>query len=351
MKIGLVGFPGSGKTTVFNALTGLAAETGPGGGRGKTNVGVVKVPDGRIDALSALFNPKRTVYAEVRFSDVAGNPTATGRGLDAGTIAAMRDMDAMAQVVRGFVDPTSGEPARPAGELADFEAETLLADMEVVERRLARLRKGERASFPREAELLEVIHAQLEAERPLRALGWRESEWAGFGGFGFLSRKPMMAVLNVPESQASSAMPTDVSGFCAARGMPALVLSAPVEAEIAQLPREERAAFASELGLSEPAQDRFIREAYALLDLVSFFTVGPDEVRAWTIRRGTPAQQAGGKIHSDIERGFIRAEVMEHEELLRLGTEAKVREAGKLRLEGKEYVVKDGDVAHFRFNV
>jgi hypothetical protein len=351
MKIGLVGFPGSGKTTVFNALTGLSADTGPSGGRGRTNLGVVKVPDIRIDALSELFKPKRTVYAEVRFSDVAGNPASTGRGLDAGTIAAMRDMDAMAQVVRGFNDPATAAPPRAVAELADFEAETLLADTEVVERRLARLRKGERASFAREQELLERIQSHLESEKPLRSLELSEGEWIGFGGFGFLSRKPMMAVLNVPEPRASEELPQDVRVFCEERAVPALVLSAPVEAEVAQLPPEERATFAREMGLAEPAQDRFIREAYALLDLISFFTVGPDEVRAWTIRRGTHAQQAGGKIHSDIERGFIRAEVMEHDELLRLGTEAKVREAGKLRLEGKDYVVKDGDVAHFRFNV
>jgi len=351
MKIGLVGFPGSGKTTVFNALTGLSADTGPAGARSKANVGVVKVPDPRIDALSALFKPKRTVYAEVRFSDVPGNPGAGSRGLDATTLTAMRDVDAMAQVVRGFLDPLAGTPPRAVGELADFEAETLLADTDVTERRLARLRKGERAAFPREQELLERIHAHLEAERPLRSLDLAETEWTGFGGFGFLSRKPMMAVLNVAESEAATELPPEVREFCAPRGTAALVLSAPVEAEVAQLAREERAAFARELGLAEPAQDRFIREAYALLDLISFFTVGPDEVRAWTIRRGTAAQQAAGKIHSDIERGFIRAEVVEHGELLRLGTEAKAREAGKLRLEGKEYVVKDGDVAHFRFNV
>ncbi len=350
MKIGLVGFPRSGKTTVFNALTGLSAETGPGGGRGKTNVGVVKVPDPRIDALSALFRPRRTVYAEVRFSDLAAGAGSTARGLDVATLTAMREVDAMAQVVRGFDDPASGAPPRPAGELADFEAETLLADAEVVERRLARLRKGERG-FPREAELLERIQAHLEAERPLRSLELSEAEWAAFSGFGFLSRKPAMAVLNVPEERARADLPQDVRAFCRERGMPVLSLSAPVEAEIAQLPPEEQAAFAREMGLEEPAQHRFIREAYALLDLISFFTVGPDEVRAWTVRRGTPAQQAGRKIHSDIERGFIRAEVTDHEDLLRLGSEAKAREAGKLRLEGKEYVIKDGDVAHFRFNV
>nr|MBA2565183.1 redox-regulated ATPase YchF [Gemmatimonadota bacterium] len=336
--------------TVFNALTGLSAETGPAGGRGKTNLGVVKVPDPRVDALSALFRPKRTTYAEVRFSDVPGTPGSTGRGLDAATLTAMRDMDALAQVVRGFADPGTGEAPRPTGELADFEAEMILADAEVVERRLARLRKGERG-FPREAELLERIGAHLESERALRSLDLSEGEWASFSGFGFLSRKPTMVVINVAESEAGVPLAGDVVAFARERAMPALALSAPVEAEIAQLPPGERASFASEMGLREPAQDRFIREAYALLDLISFFTVGPDEVRAWTIRRGTPAQGAGGKIHSDIERGFIRAEVMEHEELLRLGTEAKVREAGKLRLEGKEYVVKDGDVAHFRFNV
>jgi GTP-binding protein YchF len=350
MKIGLVGFPGSGKTTVFNALTGLTAETGPAGGRAKTNLGAVKVPDPRVDALSALFSPKRTVYAEVRFSDVPGGQGSTQRGLEAVTLAAMRDMDAMAQVVRAFEDPSSDAPPRPLGELADFEAETILADHEVVERRLARLRKGERG-FPREEELLEQVLAHLEGERPLRSLDLSETEWGGFGGFAFLSRKPLMALLNVPEAGAGAMVPADVRQFCGARGLGVLALSAPVEAEIAQLPREERAAFALEMGLDEPAQDRFIREAYALLDLISFFTVGPDEVRAWTIRRGTPAQQAGGKVHSDIERGFIRAEVMEHDELLLLGSEAKVREAGKLRLEGKEYLVKDGDVAHFRFNV
>ncbi len=350
MKIGLVGFPGSGKTTVFNALTGLAAETGPAGGRGKTNLGVVKVPDARIDALSELFKPKRTVYAEVRFSDVPGG-AAGGRGLDAATLSTIRDMDALAQVVRGFDDATTASPVRPVGELADFEAETILADAEVAERRLARLKRGEKATFAREAELLERIQAHLEAERTLRSLDLSEGEWAGFTGFAFLSRKPIMAVLNVPEDRAAADLPADAREFCQARGLPILALSAPVEAEIAQLPQAERASFAREMGLAEPAQDRFIREAYALLDLVSFFTVGPDEVRAWTIRRGTPAQQAGGKIHSDIERGFIRAEVLEHEDLLRLGTEAKVREAGRLRLEGKEYVVKDGDVAHFRFNV
>lgn len=351
MKIGLVGFPGSGKTTLFNALTGLSAATGPGAARAKTNLGVVKVPDPRVDALSALFQPRRTVYAEVRFSDVAGSAGSAGRGLDPATLAAMRDMDALVQVVRAFPDPATGDPPHPLAELADFEADTILTDAEVVERRLGRLRKGERASFPREQELLERIHAHLEAERPLRFLPLSEGEWSSFTGFAFLSRKPLMTVLNVPEAQAGDELPSEVRAFCESRRVPALALSAPLEAEISQLPPGERAAFASELGLAEPAQDRLVREAYALLDLISFFTVGPDEVRAWTIRRGTSAQEAGGKIHSDIERGFIRAEVMEHGELLRLGSEARMREAGKLRLEGKDYVVRDGDVAHFRFNV
>ena len=350
MKIGLVGFPGSGNTTVFSALTGLAAETGPGGGRGRTHVGVVKVPDARIDALAQLFQPKKTTYAEVRFTDVAGGAGAGARALDATTLAAMREVDAMVQAVRGFPD-AAGRPPRPAGELADFEAECVLADAEIAERRLGRLRKGERATFGRELELLERIHAHLDEGRALRSLELGEAEWAAFSGFAFLSRKPLLALLDVPEAEAGADLPADVRDFCGERGVPAIVLSAPLEAEIAQLPPAERAAFAREMGLAEPAQGRFLREAYRLLDLVSFFTVGPHEVRAWTIRRGTRAQQAGGKIHSDIERGFIRAEIVEHDELLRLGTEAKAREAGKLRLEGKDYVVQDGDVAHFRFNV
>ena len=350
MRVGLVGFPSSGKTTVFNALTGLAADTRPGGARGRTNVGVVKVPDRRVDALAALFNPRRTVHAEIRFTDVPGNPGSTSRGLDAATLAAMRDVDAMVQVVRAFEDPVTGAAPRPALELADFEAETILADAEVAERRLARLRKGERG-FPGEQERLELMLAHLEAGRPLRSLDLSAAEWARFSGFAFLSLKAMMAVLNVPEAEVAAPLPDDVREFCAHRGMPVLALSAPVESEVAQLPPDERAGFARELGLEEPAQDRFIRQAYSLLDLISFFTVGPDEVRAWTVRRGTHAQQAAGKIHSDIERGFIRAEVIEHEELLRLGSEGRAREAGKLRLEGKEYPIQDGDVAHFRFNI
>jgi hypothetical protein len=349
VKVGLVGFPGAGKTTVFNALTGLAAETGPAGGRGRSNVGVVKVPDARVDALSALYEPKKTVYAEVRFSDLPGG-AAGGRALAAEALTAMRDVDALAQVVRGFDDPATGTAPRPAAELADFEAETILADAEIVDRRLARLRKGERA-FPGEAGLLERIQAHLEQGAALRSLDLSPGEWARFTGFAFLSRKPAMAVLNVPEARAAEPLSADVLAFCEERGMRALALSAPLEAEIARLAPGERAAFARGMGLEEPAQDRFIREAYALLDLVSFFTVGPDEVRAWTIRRGTPAQQAGGRIHSDIERGFIRVEIVDHAELLRLGSEAKAREQGKLRLEGKEYVVRDGDVAHFRFSV
>jgi GTP-binding protein YchF len=349
VKVGLVGFPGAGKTTVFNALTGLAAETGPGGGRGRSNLGVVKVPDPRVDALSTLYQPRKTVHAEVRFSDLPGGAPG-GRALAAEALTAMRDVDALAQVVRGFDDPATGAPPRPAAELADFEAETILADAEIVERRLARLRKGERG-FAGEAELLERIGVHLEGGAALRSLALSAGEWARFTGFAFLSRKPAMAVLNVPEARAAEPLPSDVADFCAERGMHALALSAPLEAEIAHLPPDERAAFAREMGLDQPAQDRFIREAYALLDLVSFFTVGPDEVRAWTIRRGTAAQQAGGRIHSDIERGFIRAEIVDHAELLRLGSEAKAREAGKLRLEGKEYVVRDGDVAHFRFSV
>ena len=350
MKIGLVGFPGSGKTTVFNALTGLSAETGYGAARGRTNLGVVKVPDARVDALSRLFQPKKTTYAEIAFSDVAA--TASGektQGLDAGTLAAMREVDALCQVVRGFAGP-AGEPAQPRSDVEALDVEMNLGDLILIEKRLERLKKEK--GRPGETQILETLKAHLEAGRPLRSLtGLHETDWAGVSGFRFLSQKPLLLVLNVEEAQASGPPPPDLAELARARGLGLVVLGGRVEMDIAQMPPGEQAEFARSLGLEEPALGRFIRAAYALLDLISFLTSGEDECRAWTLRRGTTAHRAAGKIHSDIERGFIRAEVARWEDLVALGSEARCREAGKLRLEGKEYVVQDGDVIHFRFNV
>jgi GTP-binding protein YchF len=349
MKIGLVGFPGSGKTTVFNALTGQTAETGYGAARGKTNLGVIKVPDARIDALVELFHPKKTTYAEIQFVDVAA--TAAGeqtQGLDTATLTAMRDVDALCHVVRGFVSD-AGKAPTPLVEAKALEDEMNLADLILIEKRLERLKK-ERGK-PTEEAALEKMKAHLESAKPLRELTLPDADWMLVSGFRFLSQKPLLLVLNVDEADAAKPAPADLAEHAKAHGLGLVVLAGRVEMDIAQMPAADQKEFASSLGLAEPAIGRFINAAYALLDLISMLTSGEDECRAWTIKRGTIAQKAAGKIHSDIERGFIRAEVMRWDDLVKLGSEAKCREAGKLRLEGKEYVVQDGDVAHFRFNV
>ena len=346
MKIGLVGLPGTGKSTVFGALTGLAVETGYGAQSGKANIGVVKVPDPRVDALAALYEPKKTIYAETTFTDLGA--AAGGEGLDRATLNAMRDVDALCQVLRGF-ESELGEAPAPLAEIVELETETILADLEIVEQRAARLRKDR--SDPRELEVLERIQRHLEAESPVRSLELSTPEEKMISGYALLTAKPLMLVLNVPEEAAAEPPPADLAEAVATRGLGLVALSAQVEMDIAQMPAAEQREFLESLGLEEPARDRFIRSAYALIDLVSMLTAGPDECRAWPIRRDTPAPRAAGKIHSDIERGFIRAEVIWWEDLIELGSEAKCREAGKLRVEGKEYVVQDGDVVNFRFNV
>ncbi len=346
MKIGLVGFPGSGKSTVFNALTGMAVETGYHAHPGKQVLGTVKVPDPRVDALARLFEPKKTTYAEITFTDVGGGGSA--RGLDRAVLNSMREVDALCQVVRAFPD-AAGAPPNPLQEIADLEAETILADLEVAERRVERLTK-ERTS-PRELDLMSRIKEHLEAEHPLRTLPLSLEEQKMISQYRFLSQKPLLLVLNVPEGQVAAPPPADVARAAADRGLGLVLLSAQVEQDIAQMPPAEQGEFLSSLGLTEPARNRFIKAAFALIDLISMLTAGPDECRAWPISRGTPAPRAAGKIHSDIERGFIRAEVMRWDDLVQLGSEAKCREHGKLRTEGKEYVIQDGDVVNFRFNV
>src|SRR5262245_9694920 len=351
MKIGLVGFPGSGKTTVFNALTGLSAETGFAAARGKTHLGVVKVPDARVEALADLFQPKKKTLAEITFSDVAAEAGGGGsaRGLDRNVLAAMREMESLCQVARAFADPTAGAAGEPLREVADLETEMILADLELVEKRLERLKKEK--GQPRENELLVQLQGQLEAGRPLRDLPLAEDDRALLAGYRFLTQKPLLIVLNVDEDQVAAPPPAAIADHAATRGLGLVVLSAKVEQDIAQMPAEDQHDFITALGLAEPARDRFVRAAFALLSLISFLTAGEDECRAWPIRQGLTAQKAAGKVHSDIERGFIRAEVMRVDDLLALKSEAKVREVGKLRVEGKEYVVHDGDVINFRFNV
>ena len=349
MKVGIVGFPQAGKTTIFNALTGLHAEVGGYSEEGKTNIGVIKVPDARVDRLAQIFSPRKTTYAEIVFADFGAQAARERSALSASTIAQIRDVEAFALVLRGFPDPASGDAPSPVRDLAAFETELILADLGVIEKRLERLRKEK--GKEREQKLLETAQETLESEKPLRAVEWSREDQVSMAGFGFISRKPLLVVLNVPEDAASQPLPADLVAALEASGQQGLVLSGAIEAEIAGLGAADRAAFLADLGLSQAAGDRFVRAAYALLDQISFLTAGEDEVRAWTIRRGTTAVRAAGKIHSDIERGFIRAEVVHFDDFVQYGSDAKCREAGKLRLEGKEYVVRDGDITHFRFNV
>lgn len=348
MKIGLVGFPGSGKTTVFNALTGLSAGTGFQSAHGKTNLGTVKVPDERVVALAQLFHPKKTTFAEITFSDVAA-AAAHGQSLDDQTLAAMREVDALCQVVRGFPGP-AGEPPAPVAEARNLEDEMNLADLLIIEKRLERL-KREKSKSP-EVALMETLKAALEAGEPIRRVeGLAGDAWTLLAGFRFLTAKPLLLVLNVPESEAASPPPADLVAHAESLGLGLVVLAGQVEADIAQMSPEDQKEFVASLGLEEPAIGRFIHAAYKLIDLISFLTAGEDECRAWPIRRGLTAPKAAAKIHSDIERGFIRAEVTRWEDLVHYGSEAKCREAGKHRSEGKEYIVQDGDVINFRFNV
>ncbi len=343
MKIGLIGHRGAGKTTIFNMLTGLQAEVGRFGGKEEVHLGVIKVPDARIDKLSSIFKPKKTTYAEIRFTDFPPSQDEDSKANNA-LVAQMREVDAITLVLRDF-----DESANPLKDLNALLTEMILADLAVVENRRARLKK-EKARRQEEA-LLERCAAALENEESLRNLEFTEDEEKLASGFGFLSRKPLLVIFNRSEEKAGADLEASCQEELQRRQLQGLALAGKVEMEIAQLDESDRAAFLNEIGIAEPARDRFIRASYRLLDLISFFTSGEDEVRAWTIAQGTVAKQAAGRIHSDIERGFIRAEVVAYDDFVLYGSDAKCREAGKLRLEGKDYVVKDGDIIHFRFAV
>jgi GTP-binding protein YchF len=357
MKIGLVGLPRSGKTSLFNLLTGASVATSSfGASRAEMHTGIARVPDGRVDRLSALFRPKKTTYATFEVVDLAGISKGDRQGLDA---KEFRNADALLHVVRAFAD-AAGAAANPKSDIADLETELILADLEVVERRLERLeaslKKKRTDADAREQGILLKVKPRLEAETPIRAMDLAEDEARALRGFTFLSQKPILHCLNLAEKEIErGGVLAESFGLAEVAGRPATRLgwvSAVIEAEVAQLAGEEQTAFLADLGLSEPAIKRVLQDCYALLGLISFFTVGEDEVRAWSIPRGTRAQDAAGAIHSDIARGFIRAEVVGYDELIAAGgSMAAVRERGQFRLEGKEYPVRDGEICHFRFNV
>jgi hypothetical protein len=309
-----------------------------------------------VDGLRDVFKPRKTTYASFEVVDLAGITRGDHQGLEA---TEFRSADALLHVVRAFPDASSAE-ALPARDIRDLEAELILADLEVVERRIERLgvsiKKRATAGEQREQALLLRLKPLLEAETPIRAMTLEPDDARLIRGFTFLSQKPILHCLNLDEKElARGAALAESFGLAAYAARPHTRLgwvSALIEAEIAQLAGEEQAAFLSDLGLQEPAIKRVLRDCYQLLGLVSFFTVGEDEVRAWSIPDSTRAQEAAGAVHSDIARGFIRAEVVTYEDLMAAGgSMATARERGQLRLEGKEYIVRDGDICHFRFNV
>lgn len=346
MKVGLVGFAGSGKTTVFNTLTGLHVPVGFGG---DLHLGAVKVPDERIAALSKVFKPKKTTYGEIVFCDIPGERGAENKGLSKKALAPIREQEVVCLVLRAFPNPALESDPDPGAELEAFHTECILADLELVERRLDRAKKDKPSS--QELAAFERMKTTLEHEWPLRSLDAGALNRDFLKGYGFLTDRPLLVALNRSESEAAAPLPEKLAARLKELHAAGLVLSASVEAEIAAMPPADQPAFLADLGLAESAVARFIRTAYGLLDLIAFFTVGEDEVRAWPIRRGTPARQAAGKIHSDLERGFIRAEVIPYAVFTKYGSEHAVRDAGHLQVEGKDYIVQDGDILHIRFNV
>ena len=356
MQLGILGLPKCGKTTLFNTMTASDQATDKFSASKKTHMAIAKVPDPRLARLRDLFNPKRYVPATVEYVDIPGMQK--GESKESVDLARLRTVDALVHVVRAFDDPellhSEGDLA-PARDVETVDLELVLADHELVERRLERLAKSAKASLSpeetREQELLsQVILPSLEEEKPLRGLSLDPEDEKRLRGFQLLSAKPMLLVLNVDEDQVAEADPAQM-GLEPDEHTQVVVVSAPIEEEISRLSPEEQKEFLGDLGLEEPSVDRLLRASFELLGQIAFFTVGEDEVRAWTIRRGTLAREAAGTIHSDIARGFIRAEVIHWDDLLRLGSMAAARDEGILRLEGKDYEVRDGDVAHFRFNV
>jgi GTP-binding protein YchF len=327
-------------------MTGLDVPVGFGG---EVRLGTVKVPDERIDILSKIFSPKKTTYAEISFCDIPGEHGAEKKGLSRRALQQIRDQEALCLVLRDFENPALEGAPDPVADLEAFHTECIFADLEIVERRLDRARK-ENADAQEQA-AFEKMKTTMEQERPLRSLSVDALNREYLKGYGLLTDRALLVALNRSEGEASEGLPDVLATRIADLHAAGLVLSASVEAEIAGLDGADQAAFLEDLGLTESALARFIRTAYGLLDLISFFTVGPDEVRAWTIKRGTRARVAAGRIHSDLERGFIRAEVIPYEVFMEHGSEQTVKDAGRLQVEGKDYVVADGDILHVRFNV
>ncbi len=351
MRLGIIGLNLSGKTTVLNALTGARKEIGTYG-KSDTNIAVVKVPDQRVDRLTELYSPKKTVYADVEFVDIPGG---IDDGSDPKIVAAARETDALVFVIRAFNDPNVPHPnttVDPARDLGYIRTGLIINDLSVAEKRLERLKKNAEkglsdARDKSEMDVLEKAVTHLGNEKPLSGMEMSDLEEKAVRSFQFLTLKPVLILLNVSEGDLGS---PETSG-CLDTMENSMALCADIEMQIQQLDENDHAAFLEDAGIKELSLNAFIRKAYSTLGLISFFTAGEKEVHAWTVKKGTSAVKAAGKIHSDLERGFIRAEVFSYYDLDSLGSEREVKNAGKFRLEGKDYIIEDGDIVVIKFSV
>ncbi len=360
MKIAIIGLANSGKTTVFNALTRGTAETAAySSGQMEPNLAMVKVPDERLEVLAQIFKPKKVTYADVQYVDVAGisGGGRQGGGLAPALLNYIGGADALLHVVRAFDDPSVPHPEGSVDMKRDIQTvdlELAFSDLAIIERRLQRLNAeiGKLASKEKELriaerDLLLRLQSALEADQPIRSLELSDEEERLIRGYQFLTAKPLLLVPNIDEAQLASPPQVEYPQQRSA----VVPLCGKIEAELAQLDDADARSFMDDLGISKPARDLVIQRSYELLGLISFLTAGPDEVRAWTIRRNTPAVEAAGAIHSDIQRGFIRAEVVAYDDLISAGDMNAAKKAGVVRMEGKTYIVQDGDICHFLFNV
>jgi hypothetical protein len=362
LRAALIGFASSGKSTLFQLMTSVKETGRAAHGKGEATVGISKVPDARLDKLAAMYNPRKKTPATVEFTDLA-MPAGAGGAQALVDVAAYKNADALVHVLRAFQDPSVPHPTGsvdPARDAQAMEDELILADLGVVERRLERLekdlKKNRTADLERERDVLLQCKTTLEEGRPLRALDLKGDDLKRLRGYQFLSAKPLLIVINLDESQLGddggiegAAAATGLAPFLSRAATAAVAVCAKIELEIGQLDAADAAAFLADLGLAESGLNRVIRASYDLLGYISFLTAGEDECRAWSIPRNTPAQLAAGEIHSDIQRGFIRAEVVSYDHLMARGSMAACKDHGEVRLEGKEYIVQDGDIINFRF--